>query len=322
MLRQTKYKIVVILLAILLVLPLISPNRYLVHMMNMAGIYGLIAIGFNILAGYTGQISLGHAAFFGIGAYGSALMNVRFGLPFYITVLFSILVTSLCAFVLAIPALRIKGKYLVLLTIGFGEIVRLVLMNWNSLTNGPKGILGISSPSFFGLVFRTERQYSYLILIFLVLGYIYQEWLIRSRAGLALIAIREDEKAAELIGIDLTQYKIKAFIISGVYCAVAGSLYAHMVSYISPDSFRYEESVIILSMVIIGGIGTLPGPLLGAVLLTALPELLRSLGNMRLVIYGVMLILVIMYYPGGLVKMLERLGKALMTDAKAGEASK
>mgnify|MGYP000878847810 CR=1 FL=1 len=292
---------------LLILLPFIVPNNYYVQIINMSGIYAILAMGFNILAGYTGQISLGQAAFFAIGAYTSALMNTVFGLPFYITFPVSMIVSGVFGLILAIPALKVKGKYLVLLTIGFGEIVRLVLLNWKKVTGGASGILRIKAPELFGFSFNTLQKYYFLILIFCIILYFYQRKLINSRAGRALIAIREDEAAAELVGINLAQYKIKAFVISAVFCGIGGCLYAHMVKYVSPDTFRYDESVMILSMAVIGGLGTLNGPILGAIFLTILPEILRQVGDYRLVIYGIMLILVIMFYPGGLISSINKL---------------
>jgi len=297
--KVIKYLILAIVLCII---PVISPNNYVVQIVNMAGIYMILAMGFNILAGYAGQVSLGQAAFFAIGAYGSALLNTRFGLPFWVTLPASIVISIIFGVVLAIPALKVRGKYLVLLTIGFGEIVRLVLLNWHEVTGGTSGVLKIEAPSFFGFEFFSLKSYYYLILVFVILLFLYQKRLIGTRAGRALIAIREDEAAAELAGINLSKYKIKAFCIAAVFSGIAGCLYAHMMRYISPDSFRYDESVTILSMAVVGGIGTLGGPLIGALVLSVLPELLRSVGDFRLVIYGVLLIIVVMFCPGGLLQ--------------------
>ena len=299
--------------AALILLPYVVSNNYAVQIINTSGICIILAMGFNILAGYTGQISLGHAAFYAIGAYTSALLNTVYGLSFWITLPIAMLVSGIFGLILAIPALKIKGKYLVLLTIGFGEIVRLVLLNWKEVTGGTSGVLSIQAPMLFGFCFNTLQKYYFLILIICILLFMYQKRLVSTRAGRALIAVREDEAAAELIGINLAQYKIKAFVISAVYCGIAGCLYAHMVKYISPDTFRYDESVMILSMAVVGGIGTLTGPIIGAVLLTLLPELLRHVGNFRLVIYGVLLIVVIMFYPGGLIFGLMRFKKKLIS---------
>lgn len=307
---------IILLFPILIILPFILPNQYCVQILDMVGIYILLGTGLNILAGYTGQVSLGQAAFYGIGAYVSALLNVTFKMPFLITLPIAVVVTALFGAVLALPALRVKGSYLALLTIGFGEITRMVLVNWKDFTRGPAGVVGIKSPVIFGYEFDTLIKYFFLILFFVILGTIYQKILINSRAGRAFVAIKEDEKAAELTGINVTQYKVKAFVISAIYSAVAGSLYAHMINYISPDTFTAYDSSLILWIVIIGGLGSLMAPIYGAVVLSILPELLRGLGNFRMVIFGVTLVIVIMYYPGGLSLYIDKLRVYIMKKVR------
>ena len=193
--------------AVLIVLPFLLPNQYAVQILNMVGIFALLGTGLNILAGYTGQVSLGQAAFYGIGAYVSGLLNVNLGLPFLVTLPIAVIVAAIFGVILAVPALKVTGSYLALLTIGFGEITRMVLVNWKEVTRGPAGVVGIQSPSIFGFQFDTLQKYYFLILIFVILGTLYQNMLIRSRAGRAFIAIMEDSKAAELIGIDITRTK-------------------------------------------------------------------------------------------------------------------
>jgi branched-chain amino acid transport system permease protein len=183
----------------------------------------------------------------------------------------------------------------------------MVMVNWIDVTKGPAGVVGIDAPNILGLNFTSLNSYYYLILFFVVIGFIYQNALIHSRTGRAFIAIREDDQAAELTGINITSYKIKAFVISAVYSAVAGVLYAMMIRYVSPDSFTANDSSIILWTVLVGGMGSLFGPILGATVMTFLPEALRTLGNMRLVIYGVILLIVIIRYPGGLTPYVEKL---------------
>ena len=306
---------------LLLILPYIFPNQYFVQILDLIGIFILLGTGLNILAGYTGQVSLGHAAFYGIGAYTSALLNVNFGLSFLVTFPIAILITAVFGVVLAIPALKVKGSYLALLTIGFGEVTRMVMVNWTEVTRGPAGIVGIKSPDILGFQFDTLESYYYLILLFVVLGTLYQKILIHSRTGRAFIAIKEDEKAAELIGINITKYKIMSFVISAVYSAIAGVLYAHMTNYVSPDSFSAYDSSVILWIVSIGGLGSLSAPIWGSIVVAILPEALRGLGDFRLVIYGVTLVIVIMYYPGGLSKYMGLFGvylKQKVTTGKAG----
>ena len=296
-----------ILAIILLILPRLLPNQYLAQIVNMICIYVILGTGLNILTGYTGQLALGQAAFFGIGAYTAAILNKAFHWQFLPLLLASALVTALFGVILSVPALKVKGSYLALITIGFGEIIRILMINWVGLTKGPAGIVGIEAPTILGFKFDSLYNYYYLILFFVVIGLIYQYILINSRTGRAFIAVREDDTVAELTGINITVFKVKAFVISAVYCSVAGVLYAMMIRYVSPDSFTGNDSSIILWTVIIGGLGTLAGPVIGAIVMTILPEVLRGIGNMRMVIYGIILLIVIIKYPSGLTPFLVKI---------------
>ena len=271
---------ILVIAAILILLPIVTPNMYIMQIINMIGIYIILGIGINVLTGYTGQLSLGQAAFFGIGAYTAALMNTRAGLQFIPCLLGSVVVTAFFGVVLAIPALKVKGSYLALLTMGFGEVVRIVMINWTPVTNGTAGVLGIQSPVIFGFSFDTLKKYYFLILLFVLLGLAYESIIIRTRTGRAFIAIREDNEAAELTGIDVTAYKIKAFVLSAVYCGVAGCLYAMMIKYVSPDTFVSNTSSVILWTAIVGGFGTVIGPVLGGIIMQVLPEALRFPGGL------------------------------------------
>lgn len=317
------------LIAVLLVLPRLMPNTYVIRVMDMVGIYILLATGSNILTGYAGQLSMGMAAFYGVGAYATGLLSMYLGLGFWQALPIAILAACLFGLVLAIPALRLKGGYLTLLTIGFGEIFRLVANNWVDFTHGPSGINNIPAVSLFGLAIDNYIAWFYFIYFVAIVGLLYQKILMKSRVGRAFIAIREDDKAAELTGIDITRYKIMAFITSAVYCAVAGVLYAHMAGYINPDTFTSNESNFILWAAIIGGLGTQMGPIIGGFVMVVFPEALRGLGAMRLVFFGVILMLVIIYYPRGMVPFLQgcwarlkkRFGKTRSANAqtKGGE---
>ncbi|MEY8353340.1 branched-chain amino acid ABC transporter permease [Lachnospiraceae bacterium 54-53] len=298
--KANKIGMAAVITAAILILPLLLPNNYIVQIVNMIGIFAIVGTGVNILTGYTGQLSLGQAAFYGIGAYTTTLLNTRFGLPFLVVLQVSILVTALFGVVLAIPALKVRGSYLALLTIGFGEIVRMVLVNWIDLTNGPAGVVGIEAPSVFGFRFDTLFKYYYLIVFFVFIGIMYQKWLMNSRTGRAFKAIRDDDKVAELTGINITEYKIRAFVLAAIYSAVAGVLYAMMVHYVSPDSFTGNDSNLFLWTAIMGGMGTVIGPVIGAVIMNILPEALRSMGDWRMVVYGIILLMVIIRYPGGI----------------------
>jgi len=314
--KINKYLVMALLAILVLIVPHIAPNLYIVQIINMIGIYIILAIGVNILTGYSGQLSFGQAAFYGIGAYSAALLNTNYGLPFAIVLPIAIIITAVFGIILAIPAIKVKGPYLALVTIAFGEVVRIVMVNWKEVTKGTAGIVGIDPPIVFGYRFDNLVSYYYLILAFVIIGLTYQSILIKSRTGRAFIAIREDSQAAELTGINVVSYKIKAFVISAVYSAVAGVLYAMMIRYISPDTFTSNDSSIIIWTAMVGGLGTLIGPVLGGIIMTILPEALRGLGNFRLVIYGLILMLVIVRYPGGLSPYLKKLKGVLNKKTK------
>jgi branched-chain amino acid transport system permease protein len=312
--KKSRKLIVSILLAIIiLIIPKFAPNLYILQIINMVGIYIILAIGVNILTGYSGQLSFGQAAFYGIGAYTAALLNRNLGLPFLVVLPIAIVITAIFGVVLAIPAIKLRGPYLALITIAFGEVVRIVMVNWKEVTRGTAGVVGIDPPVIFGYKFDNLVSYYYLILLFVLIGMLYQNILIKSRTGRAFIAIREDTQAAELTGINVVSYKITAFVISAVYSAIAGVLYAMMIRYISPDSFTSNDSSVIVWTAMVGGMGTLIGPILGGIIMTILPEALRSLADLRLVIYGLILMVVIIKYPGGLAPYLPKLKSFIKT---------
>ena len=291
---------ILLLAAVIILIPILTPNMYIMQIVNMICIYIILGTGINVLTGFTGQLSLGQAAFFGIGAYTAALMNTRMGAQFFLCLIGSMLMTGIFGVILAVPALKVKGSYLALLTMGLGEIVRIVMINWTPVTNGTAGILGIESPVIFGFAFDTLKKYYFLVMVFVILSHLYQNILVHTRTGRAFIAIREDNEAAELTGIDVTTYKIRAFVLSAVYCGIAGCLYAMMIKYVSPDTFTNNVSSVILWTAIVGGFGTVTGPVLGGIIMQVLPEILRFLGDWRLVVYGLILLIVILRFPGGL----------------------
>ncbi|MDO4328110.1 MAG: branched-chain amino acid ABC transporter permease [Lachnospiraceae bacterium] len=312
---------ILLLAAIIILIPILTPNMYIMQIINMICIYIILGTGINVLTGFTGQLSLGQAAFFGIGAYTAALMNTRGGMQFFLCLIGSMLLTGIFGVILAVPALKVKGSYLALLTMGFGEIVRIVMINWTPVTNGTAGILGIESPVIFGFAFDTLKKYYFLIMVFVILCLLYQNTLIRTRTGRAFIAVREDNEAAELTGIDVTSYKIKAFVLSAVYCGIAGCLYAMMIKYVSPDTFTNNISSVILWTAIVGGFGTVAGPVLGGIIMQVLPEALRFLGDWRLVVYGVILLIVILRFPGGLYPYIQKFVDNRKAKKSAGAAA-
>ena len=285
---------------LLVVAPLFSSNQYLIRLLVMSGINILLAMGLNLISGVTGQLSMGHAAFYGLGAYTSALLMLRLSVPFWFSALAAALVAGVFGVLLGIPTLRLRGDYLAITTVGLGEIVHLIFLNWDSVTNGPLGLPGIPAPSLMRVQLGSNLAYYYLVLVVdvLVAGSLFR--LGRSRVGRALIAIRDDELTAETMGIDTTRLKVTAFAFSAVLAGVAGALFASYMSFISPENFTYSESVTMLLMVVLGGMGSYWGAIAGAGILTIAPEALRVLSEWRMVVYGVALVVLMIVRPQGL----------------------
>jgi branched-chain amino acid transport system permease protein len=285
---------------LLIALPYLLGNQYFVRIATMIGIYVVLASSLNLIIGFTGMYSLGHGAFYGIGAYASAILSLSFHWPFWVTMPLAGLFTAMVGAFLGLATLRLRQTFLVFGTLAFGEIVRILIMNWNSLTRGPMGIPGIPVPSLFGFSFKNFSNYYYLVLAFAALVVFLIARLYRSRVGRAWVAIREDEVAASTMGVPVFGYKVLAFTISCLFTGLAGAFYAHFVRYISADQFGMNESFLILTMVALGGTGSIIGPVIGAVILMLIPEVFRFLAQYRSVLYGAILILVIVIKPEGL----------------------
>lgn len=282
---------------------------YTVRMAGIIGLYVIIALGLNITLGLAGLFDLGFMAFYAIGAYTSALLSIH-GWGFWISTICAILVTTLFRVLLGAPVLKLRGDYLAIVTLGFGEITRLVLNNWDSLTNGPKGLprIGedISSIDLFGFKFTENIHFYYLILATVLLTIIISKRLENSRIGRAWTAVREDETAAELSGVPVTRVKMLAFATSAIFAGLAGSLFVHWEKFVTPESFTFWESILVVSMIVLGGMGSISGVILGAVLISGFPQLLQAtLGgefiNYRYLIFGLALVVVIIFRPQGLI---------------------
>lgn len=281
--------------------------NYLWHILVMINLYAILALSFNLVAGYTGLISFCHAAFYGIGAYTTALLMMNAGWGFLPALLAAILLTMALSLVIGVPSLRLRGDYFVLVTLGFQIIVFTILYNWVNLTRGPYGIPGIPTPKFFGIGVDSVFGY-FLFSSFLALLCGIMLWALKeSPFGRALKAVREDEIAAAALGKNVPLLKTAAFSIAAAFAAVPGAMFACYMRYVDPTSFTLMESVFIATMVIIGGAGNLEGPLVGAALMVFLPEFLRFLqipdavaANVRQVIYGLLLIILVRYRPQGL----------------------
>lgn len=284
---------------VLLLLPIVIRNNYVLHILILLGIYLILGLSLNVITGVAGELDLGHAAFFGIGAYISSLFTQKIFGSFWAGLLFSALISLAFGLILGIPSLRIRGDYLAIVTLGFNEIMRYVLLNWQSVTNGPMGIHGIKVPAILGYSLNTKQLLFYLIYAIVLITAVVMNRISVSRFGRALIAIRENEIAASALGINTGYYKVCAFAITAAFAGIAGSLFAHYMSFISPMNFTSNESILILCMVVLGGKGSLPGSIIGVSVLLLLPELLRSVAMYRMLIYGLVLIFMMIYRPNG-----------------------
>ena len=296
-LANSPYLVIVALLAIV---PAVVTNLYHIQVMIFIGIYTILTLSLNLLNGYVGLLSIGHAAFYGVGAYASAKLVMTIGLPFPLAMLGAGAVAGLIGYLIAKPTLRLSGIYMTLATLGFNMIFFLILQNWMSFTNGPLGIMDIPPPNIFGYVIETRVQYYYLVFFLVLLTIVSMHRLMTCRFGRALVSIRENELAAEAIGIHTTRYKIQAFVLAAFYAGIAGSFYAHFVKYISPDSFYIYESFILLAMLAFGGQGNLIGPVVGAAVLIIIPEIFRFLQEYRMLVYGGVLITMMLVRRQGL----------------------
>lgn len=311
-----------VLLIVAFLLPQIVKSNYILHVANLAMMFSLLTLSLNMLSGCTGLMSVGHIAFYGIGAYTSALLTTHFNIPIGIAMAGAGIVSALASLLLGLPTMRLKGMYFAVATLAFGEVVYQLIVNWTNVTGGTKGVKGIPSPEMFGLSLRSYGSYYYIVLIVLVLSIILTRNLIASRPGRAMLAIRENDIAAEAMGVNITLYKLVAFMVSAFFAGIAGALYAHEVHYISPETFAGSESSAVLAMMVVGGIGSIPGSILGGMALTILPELLRSFGNVRLVIYGAAVVAIIIFAPKGLGGLIERLDGMLRGDIPFGKQSR
>ena len=285
---------------LLLAMPAILNTPYLLRIGIMIGIYIVLASSLNLIIGFTGMFSLAHGAFYGLGAYCSALLAIKFGWSFWITMPLAGLFAAMWGTFVGLATLRLRETFLVFGTMAFGEIVRIVIMNWYSLTRGPMGIPGVPMPKIFGMPFSNYNYYYYLILVIAVLTVILIRRLYNSRIGRAFIAIREDETGAASMGINVFQYKVLAFTLGCFFAGIAGAFYAHFVRYISADQFGVNESFAILTMVALGGTGSIAGPIVGACILMIFPEVFRFLAEYRMVLYGLILVLIMMFKPEGI----------------------
>src|SRR2546423_4218236 len=287
-------------------LPMMLTGNYWQTNLTVCAINVLLALGLDFILGYAGQLSLGQSAFYGLGAYVSTLLITKLGVPFWVAFVGGVTSSGLAGMILSLFAMRLRGHYLAIASLGFAVITYQILLNWISLTQGPLGIYAIPPPPALALPglpvigFRNLANLFYLVAGFALLAYFLLDQLIRSPIGETLTAIREDEVSAASLGINCAAWKVFAFGVGSAVAGAAGCFYGGFVGTLVPDAFFITESFTILAMVVVGGMGTLIGPVCGAILLTLLPEILRGIGDLRLVVYGAALTLVVLFMPGGI----------------------
>ena len=294
-------------------------SLYQTNVMITALIYVVIALGLNIVVGLAGLLDLGYVAFYAVGAYTYGLLNHHFGLGFWAVLPIGAALGTLFGVLLGFPVLRLRGDYLAIVTLGFGEIIRLVLENWDEFSFGPSGIANIPRPGFFGMDMSLHGATTYLYFLMIGLTIItifFVNRLQNSRIGRAWIALREDEVACQAMGIDKTRTKLTAFALGATWAGMGGVVFAAKTTFINPASFTIWESIIILCIVVLGGMGSMLGVIIGALILILLPEYLRAFSEYRMCIFGALLVIMMVFRPGGVIPNVRRIYKFKATDAK------
>ena len=286
--------------------PFFIKNQYILHVLIMLELWVILGMSLDVIMGYTGQVSAAHGALFGIGAYSSALLCMRLGLSFWVSLPIAALLTIFLGVLIGIPSFRSTGVHFVIVTLGFGLVFSDIFMNWVKLTNGPMGLGNIPLPSpVLGVSFGSKKSYYYLAFIFMFFILCLMKWLSISRLGKAFIAIREDDVLAKSFGINVMKYKTIAMMISSLMAGLAGSLYAHYILFIDPATFTTMAALDMTFVIVVGGMGTFLGPIVGAIFMIILPELLRITAQSRMAIYGLILVFFIICLPGGIVGVLK-----------------
>ena len=309
---------IIILLAVAFCYPFFT-GRYAQDVATNVMIYICLGLGLNVVVGLAGMLDLGYIAFYGVGAYTYALLNIHFGMSFWICLPIAATLALLAGCFIGYPTLRMRGDYLAIVTLGFGEIVRILLNNWMSLTNGPNGILGIDAPSIFvpnfeggfsiEVLYLKKLHYLYYVALFLaIITIISVRHLNYSRIGRAWESIREDETAAELMGVNTFKLKLLAYAMGALFAGMAGAFFCARMRFVSPESFTFLESAMVLSMVVLGGMGSIPGIILGAAALIVLPEVFREFETYRMLVFGMSMVVMMLFRPAGLIPA-KRMGK-------------
>ncbi len=289
-------------ISVILVAMAVAPfvfGPYGTVILTNALLYVLLALGLNIVVGYAGLLDLGFAAFFAVGAYTVGITTLHFGLNFWLALPLAVLFAIIAGIVIGAPTLRLRSDYLAIVTLGFGEIVRITARNLRE-TGGASGLIGIDSPWLFGWHINTPTDFYYVFCVLAIIGVICSVRLANSRLGRAWLYVRHDEDAAEAMGIDRVRVKLAAYVVGAIYGSVGGAFFAANLGAISPESFSFRQSVLILMAVILGGMGKIPGVILGAFIVILAPELLRDFGDLRLLIFAVGLLLIMLFRPSGI----------------------
>jgi len=282
------------------VFPLVVHNKLVLRAVVTIMIYCLLTLGNMVITGYCGLLHIGHAAFYGVGAYTSAILSSYYGIPFIYCFLAAGITTAAAGFLISLPCLRVDVDFLSLITLAFAQFFVAVCNNWMSVTRGPLGIKDIPFASLFGYEFNTQIKFYYLIFIVLIIVYYLLSNLMKSKTGRALIAIRDDEISAKTLCVDVNKYKVLAFVIGSLLAGFAGSMMAHYLRFIGPTAFTVDASLLIMQMCILGGLGSLPGAILGAAFFIIMPEIIRPLAIYRVGLGGVIMLLVMLVRPQGI----------------------
>ena len=318
--KARKWQLLILLICIV-VCAFLLQESYPTLMLCYIGIYTIAVSGLDILFGYTGQISFGHAGFFAIGAYTSALLSLELGVPAILTILIGSIVAAGFGIIIAFPASKLVKHFLSVFTIAFGQMVYMFVKATNSLTGGSGGIRDIPCISLFGFQFDSYERNFFLILIIAVVVMLIKKRLIASRTGRAFISIRENTPAANGLGVNVRRYKILAFALSALFTGLAGGLYAHLIGYISPDTFTSTQSTLFRTMLLFGGLGTLFGPVVGSAILLVIRELMQSLINYQTLVYAIFILLVLFLLPTGVNGGVIRLKNWLARKLKGGRTN-
>ncbi len=289
--------------AVLILVALLIPrffSQYVLEILTNSYLYVVLCLGLNIVAGYAGLLDLGYAAFFAIGAYTSGILTSQYGWNFWLAIPPALVLAAVLGILVGVPTLRLRSDYLAIVTLGAGEIVRILARNLKNLTGGPSGLIGIRRPTLFGLKLNQISHYYYIFLIMVLLALVISHRLEHSRLGRAWKYVRDDEDVAEAMGIPKSAIKLSAYIMGALFAGMAGCFFAAKMTAISPDSFTFLQSLMIVVAVVLGGMGKIPGMVVGALVMVLFPEVFRSIGSLRMLLFGIILLLMMIFRPQGM----------------------